>query len=211
MEILPECPGQSRLNVKHRPPQRVAQRHRAQGQLPVQRHIQLALAQGDGERLCRPGEDAHLLHCHLPAAGGTALLPEHPANLHGALLTQLRGNLLGSRHTLEHSVRQTQGEKDHAAHVTQGVYCAVYSDSIVILCPSLYLPAAHMWADVTCNNLHLSQSFLMNLIALIAPHSHGALGWAAPALMPVPRFGPSEGRQGSDTSVMSRFAPLRNA
>ena len=129
LQIFPEGPAQSGLNLEHRPLFQVPQDHRPQTQLGVQIEGQLPLIHRHRHGLRRAGEDLNAADMDFHAAGGTLFLPQNAGDNDGGLLRDAGNVHCTVTHALQNAVLLPQGEEgEPASHGAVGVYGAVYRD-----------------------------------------------------------------------------------
>ena len=122
LEILPKCPAQALLDLKHAALPQVAEHHGPQAQLGVQVNVQLGLGYRHRHGGRGTGEDLHGLSRQFYPAGGPGLVPERAGD-HDRSLLRHAGHIhtLGAG-TLQDTVPLTQlQESEPAAHRLSGV------------------------------------------------------------------------------------------
>ena len=147
LEVVPEGPADGGLDAEHRPLFGSSQHHRPQAQLGVQVQVQLLLGQRHRQGRGGTGQDGEGGVGQLFSAGGTGFDAPHTGGGDRTFLGgPVQGVLLGA-HALDQTGAGAQGDEVDAAHVPQGMDCAVDGDGLVI-------PALHRFVDLFCQEYH---------------------------------------------------------
>ena len=123
LQRLAETADNALLNLEHRALAEVAQRHKAQRQIRVERQVHLVFADRHGHGLRRAGEYPDALRVQLYAARRALVAHRLAADRHRVAVANV---FSCAQHALQNALRHSQQREAHVAQVAQGVHQPVH-------------------------------------------------------------------------------------
>ena len=154
LQRLAETADNAFLNLKHRALAEVAQRHKAQRQIRIQRQVHLVFADRHRHGFRRAGEHLNALRMQLRAARRTLVAHHFAADLHRVAVANV---FIRAQHALQHALRHAQQRKAHIAQIAQRVHKAMHRRPFACLHRQHFQKRAVLSFGFACHRLHIVQ------------------------------------------------------